>query len=192
MNREILPNQWFCDKCTLQIVMEEERSNYGDSDACRNLLNPKFAMNQILETHLRSAMGFDVAARFHLAKWTEELERDGIASGKSAKLGASRQVVARIIERWDGFGPNVTSRTDNLKFSEEGGIRALLTLTTSYSNFMKSFNGHMGLILKLMSDKAHASLRKLSVKAIEKVIFLWQLLLFLLILILIIKYFQLM
>jgi cohesin loading factor subunit SCC2 len=173
MNREALPNEWICDACTLQKMLSEER----ETDGGRSIVDPLFVMNRVLETHLKSLRGFRNAAQFHLAKWAEELERQSLSKDGRGNTDVAlyHQAIGQIIERWDtgSFIVARSGRSTQFCFTEEGGIRALLLLTTSYSNFTKSFNAQMGLMLKLMSDKAHASLRKLSVKAIEKVRGLW-------------------
>jgi hypothetical protein len=170
MNRETLPNEWLCDTCTLQAVTQEQFAIHGNSDACRTIIDANFAMNRVLQQHLKNIYGSEVAYQFHLAKWTEELEKQSKTKQHSSNLvDATHQVIANMLEQWQAPGVGAASLLSHHNFTEEGGIRSLLSITTSYSSFIKCFNGLMNLMLKLMSDKLHASLRKLSVKAVEKV-----------------------
>lgn len=172
MNREALPNEWLCDTCTLQAVKQEQIAIHGNSDACRTIIDANFAMSRVLQQHLKNVYGSEVAYQFHLAKWTEELEQQSKTKQYSSNLvDDTHQVIAHMLEQWQSAGAGVASLMSRHYFTEEGGIRSLLSITTSYSSFIKCFNGLMNLMLKLMSDKLHASLRKLSVKAVEKVSF---------------------
>lgn len=179
LNQDTLPEKWLCDTCQLQTIVVDEKMAQQKASTC-GIINSVFAMNRVLERHLRR-IGFEVPARFQIARWAEEIEKEATKSSKSSNTRADddddeeeserkndiRHVAAQILERWDPR--RADPRPIQFTFSEEGGMRALLAVTTSSSSFLSSFNKQMGLLLKLMSDKSHAQMRKLSVKAIEKV-----------------------
>jgi hypothetical protein len=161
LNRDALPPDWICDACSLQANMVHEKETTS-----RHVVDTNFIIHRVMEKHLKCTRGFQVVAQCHVAKWLNELHGKAIQCKSLAIKASYNQAIAAILETWDS---PCGSSTPRVGFTQEGGARALLTLTSSYSSFTKSFNALMGLMLKLMSDKAHASLRKLSIRAIEKV-----------------------
>ena len=166
IHRDTLPNEWLCDGCTCQAMLQQEQAVPGHTNASRGLIDETYIVNRVVETHL--AKSFPIALQYHLAQWVEELNRLSMSKQDSGtgRSAGYKHAISQILERWDGSD---TASDRRFGFTPEGGARALLSLTVWYSKFMKSFNALMGLMVKLMSDKAHASLRKQSIKAIEKV-----------------------
>jgi hypothetical protein len=161
MGMDALPHDWTCDACSLQANMVHEKETTS-----RHVVDTNFILYRVMEKHLKSTPGYQVVAQCHVAKWLNELHGKAMQCKSPALKASYNQAIAAILDTWDS--PRGSS-TPRMGFSQEGSARALLALTTSYSRFAKSFSVLMGLMLKLMSDKAHASLRKLSIRAIEKV-----------------------
>ena len=168
-----VPEFWRCDVCSYRAILNEvanEISASGRSNQSHNIIDSTFMINRIVEACLAKRT-LQVPYKYHMAKWVQELTKQSKCKHVEGRTDVGYQeAITQILERWRSPG-NATSRAiAKICFTEEGGARALLLLTTNYSNFSKSFNAIMGLMLKLMSDKRHASLRKLSIKAIEKVV----------------------
>lgn len=164
IHRDTLPNEWLCDGCSCQAMIQQEQALPGHSNESRGVIDETYIVNRVVENHLSKR--FPLALKYHLAQWVEELNRLSISKQGAGRSAGYRHAISQILEYWDGNGVASDRR---FGFSPEGDARALLSLTVWYSSFMKSFNALMGLMVKLMSDKAHASLRKQSIKAIEKV-----------------------
>jgi len=165
IHRDTLPNRWLCDGCVFQNLLEQEKETSGHNNKSRGIVDNVFIISRELEKHLAAA--YPLALRYHMAQWVEELHKQSKSKEGTRNLTGYHNAIAQILERWDQR--NAPSDNDRFEFTQEGGARALLSLTTWYSTFVKSFNAIMGLLVKLMADKAHASLRKQSLKAIEKV-----------------------
>ena len=164
IHRDTLPNEWLCDGCSCQALVQQEQAVPGHSNESRGIIDETYVVNRVVEDHL--SMRFPLALQYHLALWVEELNRCSMSKQATGRSAGYEHAIGQILEHWDE--PRVAPNR-RFGFTQEGGARALLSLTVWYSNFMKSFNALMGLLVKLMSDKAHASLRKQSIKAIEKV-----------------------
>lgn len=161
IHRDTLPNNWCCDGCRFSMMTQQEQAATGHSNESRGIIDAPYIINRSVENLL--CRKFPLAYKFQIASWTEELNKQSKSKGSKGYQHA----IGQILERWDRSSPESIR---HFGFTHEGGARALLSLTTGYSNFMKSFNALMGLLVKLMSDKAHASLRKQSIRAIEKVV----------------------
>jgi hypothetical protein len=92
----------------------------------------------------------------------DELEQKALAL--TSQNGSQRKIVADVLEHWDGLGPSGEDLT------EEGSKRAIISLIATTSTLFLSFKNQVGFILKLMSDDSTPSLRKFSLKAVEKIV----------------------
>lgn len=171
ITRDFVPATWICDACSLADLLEEEKAVCRVAHVNEKLIDTRFIMNRVVQKHLNRYQELDGSAWFHLATWAQELDNQ-IRSKKGGKSAAGdqgcQQAVGYILEKWDAAKGKSKRDKSNPAFSEEGGMRALLFLKSTQPSFKKSYENLMGLLVKLMADK-HASLRKQSIRAVEKV-----------------------
>jgi hypothetical protein len=149
------------------------------------LLDGTYALQHVYVSQLAQREGlpsFRDATRYHLARWAERLA--SVSAGTSVLVDADsspsaaapaaassstdfertkRAVVVRVLEHWDGPGGPAAEH-----LSEFGTIRMILSTMAQTSPFLLQFKSQIKNLLAFLSDPIHA-LRKLSLKAIEKV-----------------------
>lgn len=156
---------WFCDACRLARIAHRERREHRCLGDAAGFLDDAYAMRHSYLSTLVHRMGLpeiEDATHFHMARWAEELEQKGLALAEPNAL--PRKVVADVLRYWDGFDPSGEDLT------EEGGKRAIVSLVASTSSLFLSFRNQIKFVLKLMSEESTPSLRKMSLKVIEKAV----------------------
>ena len=146
---------WYCDGCRLGRILERERrkhAQHGNVD----YLDESYAVHHVFQAtlaHRLGATGIEAAKQFHLARWLDALQLKK----------TTRKLTSQLLEYWDTPGPTGEVLT------EEGSHRAIIYLATKGSPLILSFRSQIRFVLKLMEDNNSHSLRKLSLKTIEKV-----------------------
>ena len=198
MTKETVSHVWFCDDCRLkQMVVEEtkafaersRRHHFDDiSDDHSPCVSDTHIFRQLLLNHLSQQAGTSSsspasqsARQVHLAKWIEELHEGQPAASTDESTGnasfVSRLLCDHFLEQWDGSptaqretagGDHAVGSSSRRCLNKEGNLRLMLNLTAK-SDLVLSFPRQLGLLIRLMADEAHVSLRKLSVKAISQV-----------------------
>jgi cohesin loading factor subunit SCC2 len=165
LSSDTVPEEWACDSCRLaRIADREQRKHRLNGD--ESFLDDAYAMRHSYLSTLSHRMGvpeIENATHFHMARWADELEQKALALTTNQN-GSSRKIVADVLEHWDGLGPSGEDLT------EEGSKRAIVSLVATTSTLFLSFRSQVGFILKLMSDDSTPSLRKFSLKAVEKIV----------------------
>lgn len=185
-----VPEKWFCDTCQLQRIVGFERdrnTNVGELGFSAAAIDEPYCMRRLLVDYLsivskqNAAAGIRDSYEFHLARWVGEVDPTGkkTAEGQPPLDPANMPpLVARLMELWDpseSYGMDVASRgSQSLNgmlqcMSDQGRSRMMLHLAATQSPLLQSFKSQVELIVKLMSSETGSSLRKLAVKAIEKV-----------------------
>jgi cohesin loading factor subunit SCC2 len=159
-DKESLPDEWFCDPCCLGKIICREQGSLSDDEA--SYIDQYYAMHHSFQAMMAHRLGVDMedAVQFHLARWVDELERNRLSDDTKRH---SRKIVAKLLDYWDVPGPAAEPLTD------EGVIRVILRLMANTSPFFLAFREQIRVFLKIMSDESAHALRKLSLKAIEKV-----------------------
>jgi cohesin loading factor subunit SCC2 len=163
LDKESCPDaDWFCDGCCLGKIRSREFSKYSDYEI--DYLDKNFVMHYSFQaaTSHRFGLAMTDAVRMHLARWIDQLERKRLDDNNMNVL--PRMIVARLLEYWGKPGPAAEPLTG------EGSLRVILCLLAETSTFFLSFRDQIGILLKIMGDPNTHSLRKLSLKAIEKVV----------------------
>jgi cohesin loading factor subunit SCC2 len=190
LNRDTVPEQWHCDSCQLGRIAEFERdrnTNMGELGCSPALVDEPYCMRRLLIDYLSivsrksGVVGIQDAYEFHLARWLSELNPRG--KGGNALNGGLAQakpntmpLITRLMELWDpreSSDINMLSRTSLNGMlhciSDEGRSRMVVHLSSTQSNLLVSHRSQIGLFVKLMDSESSALLRKLAVKAIERV-----------------------
>jgi cohesin loading factor subunit SCC2 len=183
LSRETVPSQWHCDACQLSRIVEFERdrnTNMGELGCPSGLIDQAYCMRRLLIDYLSivsrktGMLRVRDAYEFHLTRWIGELSPDDKASEQDPKTH-SMPLIARLMEFWDpNESSNINGNGSTLSgmlhcLSDEGRSRIVIHLSSTQSNLMLSFRRQVGLIVKLMESDSSALLRKLAVKAVEKV-----------------------
>jgi hypothetical protein len=181
--RDSLPEVWICDACVLRgVVQDEVALRNGAKSVCG--VDEDFAIRKLLVEHLSRASNvantFKDAREYQLARWVDECESlsktysetTTLAEESESPLEDTRWVCRRLLDQWD-------RRVEPLKhlggrgvltLSDEGLLRSALSLA-SKGELVVAFANHLGLMVQLMSDESPSQLRKLALKAVEKVSF---------------------
>lgn len=157
---ESVPSGWFCDSCLLQNIQDREQSRYPQA---QHVIDLEYTIRHSYQSQLAHRLGvegLDHAKQFHFARWLDELEGRCTASGVTKQ---PHQIMNELSEFWEKPGPSGEF------LSNEGGIRSILFVAAKTSQLAKSFRKQIMVILKFLSDESSHSLRKLSLKALEKV-----------------------
>jgi cohesin loading factor subunit SCC2 len=164
LSSDTVPEEWACDSCRLARIADREQRKHR-LDGNGSFLDDAYAMRHSYLSTLSHRMGvpeIEDATHFHTARWADELEQKALAL--TSQNGSQRKIVADVLEHWDGLGPSGEDLT------EEGSKRAIISLIATTSTLFLSFKNQVGFILKLMSDDSTPSLRKFSLKAVEKIV----------------------
>jgi cohesin loading factor subunit SCC2 len=160
-----VPIEWICDSCRLGRIAVRERSKYGANADISEVMGEVYAMRQsFLATlsHRNGVTGLEPAIAFHLARWAEDMD----AKHGELATATTRVVVHGILDHWDESGRFSAPVGEAL--TEEGGIRLILALLSQTSPLLSSFRSQIRFLISLLSDTVAPSLRKLSIKAIER------------------------
>ena len=118
IRKDNLPENWICDECKLQIIVEEQTKSFHVR-YCRRLqcslndnnisyMEESHIMRQLLLNYLsylvqsNKAINLIIARSFHVAKWIEELDkkREDTDSSSSKKL-ESELICSHFLEQWN-------------------------------------------------------------------------------------------
>ncbi len=173
MTKGTAPENWFCDTCQLGrvVAFEQDRNtNQGESGCSPELVNEAYCMRRLLIDYLSilarksGIVGSQDAYEFHMARWLLELK-------------AHQPLQARVAELWDpresselnAEGENTLNGMLHC-LSDEGRSRIMVHVAVTQSQLLLSHRSQIGLFVnQLIENKNSALLRKLSLKAIEKV-----------------------
>ena len=181
ISRETVPEQWYCDACQLGRIVEFERdrnTNMGEFGCSAALVDESYCMRRLLIDYLSivsrksGVVGVQDAYEFQVARSMSEI----FANGRSKETD-TLPLLARLMELWDPReSSNINSghASQSLSgmlhcLSDEGRSRMVVHLATTQSSLLISFRRQVEFIVRLMSSESSALLRKLAVKAVEKV-----------------------
>lgn len=161
IHRDAIPEEWVCDACRIGRIMERERVPYQLNPQLAGLVDEIYALHHSFLSNISHRAGvssdFQDAANFHLAQWVDELE------SKNENKHEPLALTARLLEFWNKAGPGGEPLT------EEGTNRLILSLMATTSPLVQSFRPQVSFLVKVMADESSHTLRKLSLKAVEKV-----------------------
>lgn len=163
MDADSPPETWYCDACRLMQVADRVRRRH-QADGEQELVDEEFVFHHAQQTSVSQRLFAAEMARvsqFHLAGWIDQLERKSRDS--SGNGSQPSRIVNELMESWSSPGPAGEALT------EEGRIRAALYLVAKTTGLLLSFRQQITFLIKLMGDEKSPALRKLSLKAIEKV-----------------------
>jgi cohesin loading factor subunit SCC2 len=190
---DALPEEWICDACQLARIVEFERdknTNMGQLACPVELIDDLHCMRLLLNDYLSivtrktGVVTVQDAYKFHLAMWVGQMEQRRMSRPEQQRQNATPDensklipLMERLLEMWNpSDSPSVASSQSQQSLngmlhclSDEGRSRMVLHLAVTQSELLTSFRSKVQLILNLMSSDTGASIRKLSVKAIEKV-----------------------
>ena len=191
IRRETVPKVWHCDSCQLARIVDYERdknSNMGTLGCPVELINETYCMRRLLIDYLsilaRDTVSPSVkdAYEFHLSRWIAQLDHtvDEAPSSRYTSPKISREIVipliVRLLEMWNPAESCDVASKGSLSLngmlhciSDEGRTRMVIHLAATQSSLLKLFRQKVQLIVKLMASETGSALRKLAVKAIEKV-----------------------
>lgn len=181
LSRDTVPVEWHCDSCQLSRIVEFEQlrnRNMGDYGCPAELIDQGYSMRRLLVDYLSIVSSETGMARvrdayeFHLARWIRELSPQENGNEEEEPI---MPLITRLMEFWyphessdlDSQGSTLSGMLHCL--SDEGRSRIVIHLSSTQSNLMLSFRRQVGLIVKLMESNSSSHLRKLAVKAVEKV-----------------------
>ncbi len=157
-----VPDDWTCDCCRLGNIQRRERRKQQQC-GLNEYVDELYAVSHAIQATLSHRLGIvniEDAIKFWMAHWVENLHQKWNSSGEKA---SPRRLIHELLEFWDNPGPSGEDAT------EEGSVRLVLYMAAKSSILTSWFRPQLQFVLKLMSDTASQTLRKLSLKAIEKV-----------------------
>jgi cohesin loading factor subunit SCC2 len=190
---DALPEEWICDACQLARIVEFEQdknTNMGQLACPVELIDDLHCMRLLLSDYLSivtrktGVVTVQDAYKFHLALWVGQMEQRRMSRPEQERQvttpddnGKLIPLMERLLEMWNpSDSPSAASSQSQQSLngmlhclSDEGRSRMVLHLAVTQSELLSSFRSKVQLILKLMASETGASIRKLSVKAIEKV-----------------------
>lgn len=194
MTKETTPEIWLCDACQLGRIVDFERdrnTNLGDLGCSPDLVDEQYCMRRLLIDYLSimtrnsGVVGFQDAYEFHLARWLSDLNRvrkqvgGSSPGGEGASSGRTNMwpLVTRLTELWDPRESSVlnTHGQNSLNgmlhcLSDEGRSRIMVNVACTQSQLLVSHLSQLGLFVnELIGNKSSALLRRLSLKALERV-----------------------
>jgi hypothetical protein len=156
-SKSAIPEDWHCDSCRLGHILAREEHRFP---GMKEYIDSSYVVRHVFQSSLAHRLGVETAKQFHLARWMDELDQKCKTNGW---LLNPRTIIGELLEFWDKPGPAGEHLT------EEGGNRAILFVAAKGTPLMLSFRCQIRFVLTLMADNGSHTLRKLSLKAIEKV-----------------------
>jgi cohesin loading factor subunit SCC2 len=187
MTKETVLETWYCDACQLGRIVDfeqERNANLGDLGCSPDLVDESYCMRRLLIDYLSivtrnsGVAGFQDAYKFHLARWLSDLNRAHKRVGDNNVW----PLVTRLTELWDPressdlntHGQNSLNGMLHC-LSDEGRSRIMVHVACTQSQLLLSHLSQLGLFVnELMGNKFSALLRRLSLKAIERVSWAYQ------------------
>lgn len=183
----ILDN-WYCDACQMGRIVDFERernNNMGELGCPVDFLDGSYCMRRLLIDYLSITTrnspltGLKDAYEFQLARWLAEISKQALAQGDASMSAATSPwpLFSRLLELWDPRESSdlVTMGQNSLNgmlhcLSDEGRSRIMVHIASTQSQLLLSYRSQVGLLVnELLGNKKNAILRKLALKAIEKV-----------------------
>lgn len=157
-----IPDEWTCDSCRLGNIVRRERRKQQEC-GMEEYIDEPYAVShsfQSILSHRLGIMNIDDAKKCWLSHWVGDLHQKW---SSSSQMATPRRLVLELLEFWESPGPSGEDAT------EEGSVRLILYMAAKSSILTNWFRPQLQFILKLMSDTGSQTLRKLSLKTIEKV-----------------------
>jgi hypothetical protein len=176
MSKGTALENWYCDACQLGrvVAFEQDRNiNQGEGMAsapANEAIDEAYCMRRLMIDYLsiltRNAgiVGLKDAYEFHLARWLLELKDQQTLRTRVAELWDPRESSVLNMD-----GENTLNGMLHC-LSDEGRSRIVVDVAVAQSNLLLSHRSLIGLFVnQLIGNKNSALIRKLSLKAIEKV-----------------------
>jgi len=184
MIQDTMPESWFCDACQLGRIVDFERlrnTNLGELGCSPELVDESYCMRRLLIDYLSvvsrksGILGFQDAYEFHLARWLSEL--DQVQKQDRGSRTNIWPLLARLQELWDPRESSELNMSGENSLngmlhclSDEGRSRIMAHLAATQSQLLVSYRSQITLFVnQLIENKSSALLRRLALKAIEKV-----------------------
>ena len=180
LNRDTVPDEWYCDACQLQRIVDfecDKNTNLGKLGYSKTLIDHTYSMKRLVIDYLSiisrktGESALQDAYAFHLARWIMRLYKS-----TSVDETSIHSLVGRLLELWDPRESSSlnTSESKSLSgmlncLSDEGRSRMVVHLLSKESVLLMSFRSQVEVLVKFMASTISAVVRKLSLKAIEKV-----------------------
>jgi PHD-finger len=183
-------DDWYCDACQMGRIVDfekERNANMGESGCSSSLLDESYCMRRLLIDYLSittrnsGTAGLQDAYEFQLARWLADISNKAVDSDKgiapSHPTTSIWPLVTRLAELWDpressdliALGQNSLNGMLHC-LSDEGRSRIILHIASTQSKLLVSHRSQVGLFVnQLIGNKKNAMVRKLALKAIEKV-----------------------
>ena len=189
MSASAMTDDWYCDACQMARIVDFERErngNMGESGCSPDLLDESYCMRRLLIDYLSittrksGLIGLQYAYEFQLARWWDEISQKAVG-GESAPSTTTTPglslLLMRLLELWDPRESSdlMTLGQNSLNgmlhcLSDEGRTRIMLHVAGTQSRLLVSHRSQVGLFVnQLIGNKKNAMIRKLALKAIEKV-----------------------
>lgn len=157
-----LTEVWLCDSCRLGRILVREMTRFREFKGIDKIVDDIHTLKHAFQAslaHRLGVTGIEDATRVHLARWVCEVEK----KCRDVYNHAPHKLVSELLECWGHPGPAGEQMTT------EGDARLVLAFAAKTSPLIMSFRNQIRFVLKLMSDESSHNLRKLSLKAVEKV-----------------------
>lgn len=162
-----VPDEWYCDGCRLAHIVERDGLKHecdGEKPYVDELYALHHAYLSMLSHRAESHPELKDAAQFQLARWIQQLAGQKLSGSPDATiLQQPKRIIGDLLCYWNQPGPGCEPLT------EAGTTRLVLSVLAASSRLLNSFQQQIGFFVTMMEDVSMQSLRKLSLKAIEKV-----------------------
>jgi cohesin loading factor subunit SCC2 len=158
--------EWFCDACKLGRLGEREKLKYK-ANGEELYVDDQYVLYQSFFSLLSHREGGTLkelqdATQMHLSRWAAFLNVQSQKLANKGTFAKPLRITHDLMNFWESPGPGAEP------LSDEGTNRLILSLAVGTSQMLQCFHAQISIILQLMGDGSH-TLRKLSLKAIEKV-----------------------
>jgi cohesin loading factor subunit SCC2 len=192
ISRNSEPENWLCDGCQLGRIVDFEKdhnANRGELGCAPESIDRTYCMRRLVVDYLSYLLhhsgqpGVEDAYKFHLARWLSDLEHSNTKSLEKEQENErnyttvnNSSVMSGILDLWDpkdaihfyvGAGDGTLSGMLQC-LSDEGRSRIVVELICRLSGLLTYFQSQVRFIVDLLGSGGK-SIRKLSLKAIEKI-----------------------
>ena len=190
LSASAMTDDWYCDACQMARIVDFERErngNMGESGCSPELLDESYCMRRLLIDYLSittrksGLVGLQYAYEFQLARWWDEISQKSGEGGSGPSTTSTTPgrspLLMRLLELWDpressdliALGQNSLNGMLHC-LSDEGRTRIMLHVAGTQSRLLVSHRSQVALFVnQLIGNKKNAMIRKLALKAIEKV-----------------------
>jgi len=188
MSASAVTDNWYCDACQLGRIVDFERernANMGEFGCSADFLDENYCMRRLLIDYLSIStrdsgmLALQNAYEFHLARWLNEISVKYVGQGSADSRNTRTlwPLIVRLVELWDpresadsiALGQNSLNGMLHC-LSDEGRTRIVLHTAVTQSQLLVSHRSQVGLFVnQLIGNRKNATIRKLALKAIEKV-----------------------